>query len=114
MFTACHPVVTSAEAPIDSGNTEIQNRARTSPYYKSSTHKNAAYIDPQTADRSIGGLQEFDASPDVFVCITHDNGLPAVLPLINNQKDAEINDWKEKKYKEMAMWRFLNELPQHH
>lgn len=60
---------------------------------------------------SIDGLKEFDASPDVFVCLAHDPSLFEVLPLLNASPKNKINDWKAKGYKEQTRWRFLNELP---
>jgi hypothetical protein len=68
-------------------------------------------VNPDIADESIGSLKEFDASPNVFVCLAHDPGLFEVLPLFNTNAWNYVNDWKEKGYKEMTRWRFLNELP---
>lgn len=56
-------------------------------------------------------MKEFDASPDVFVCLAHDPGLFKVLPLFNQDQQNRINDWREKGYKDATQWRFLNELP---
>ena len=68
-------------------------------------------MDPDTADKSIDSMKEFDACPDIFVCLAHDPGLFEVLQLFNQNRDSDINDWKEKGYKEFTRWRFLNELP---
>ncbi|KAE9368315.1 Metallo-hydrolase/oxidoreductase [Stipitochalara longipes BDJ] len=84
---------------------------RISPYYTASKAAGSAYVDPEMANKSIQGLKEFDASDEVLVCLAHDPGLFEVLPLLNDGPKNEINRWKEKGYKEMLRWRFLNELP---
>ena len=61
--------------------------------------------------KSIKGMEAFDASPDVLVCIAHDPTLTKVLPFLNGQSDRDINDWKAKGYKEKLLWGWLNELP---
>jgi hypothetical protein len=38
-------------------------------------------LDPDIANESIGGLKEFDANLDAFVCLAHDPSLFEVLPL---------------------------------
>lgn len=100
MFHDCHPA-----SSID--------EKRTTPWYSASKAPLSAYVDPATADQSIAALREFDACEDVFVCLAHDPGLFEVLPLLNTDKEANVNDWKEKLYKERTKWRFLNELPRH-
>lgn len=67
-------------------------------------------MDPKVANESIKGLEEFDADPDVFICLAHDTGLLGILLFLNNSME-EIGDWKIKGYKEKTKWRFLNELP---
>ena len=96
IFGDCHPSPESA---------------RTNPYYTASRAPGSAYVDPETADRSIQELIEFDAGEDVLVCLAHDPGLFEVLPLFNANPESNINDWQEKGYKEKTRWRFLNELP---
>ena len=56
-------------------------------------------------------MREFDASEDVLVCIAHDPSLLKVLPLLNVEPEKDLNDWKEKGYKEKTKWGWLNELP---
>lgn len=56
-------------------------------------------------------MQDFDASPDVLVCIAHDPTLLKVLPMLNDQPDKDLNDWKIKGYKDQLEWAWLNELP---
>lgn len=61
--------------------------------------------------QSIKGLQQFDADPDVLVCIAHDPTLLKVLPMLNDQPDRDLNDWKANGYKERLLWGWLNDLP---
>ncbi|EOD43196.1 Beta-lactamase-like protein [Neofusicoccum parvum] len=93
MFTACHP---------------DQENARTKPYYTVTFEEGSWYIDPPTAQQSIDRLQVFDADPNVFVCIAHDEGLMDVVDWFPNGK---ITDWKKKGWKEQSQWGFLNTLP---
>jgi glyoxylase-like metal-dependent hydrolase (beta-lactamase superfamily II) len=97
IFGTCHP-----------GEREEK---RTSPYYTASRAPGSAYIDPDVANESIQGLKEFDACENVLICLAHDPGLFEVLPLLNDGRENDINGWKEKGYKEILRWRFLNELP---
>jgi hypothetical protein len=98
MFGDCHPSHSTTEK-------------RTKAYYKASRAPGSAYLNPNLADESISSMKEFDASPNVFVCLAHDPGLFDVLPLFNQNSGYIINDWREKGYKEATRWRFLNELP---
>lgn len=98
MFTSFHPVASTEE------------EARVTPYYTASETAGSAYKDPKAANESIKGLAEFDAHPNVFVCLAHDTGLLGILPLLNDGEE-DIGDWKSKGYKEATTWRFLNELP---
>ncbi|KAL3473164.1 beta-lactamase-like protein [Aspergillus californicus] len=98
IFSTCHPT---------------PKNARTQPYYTASTAPKSVYIDPATANNSVHWLMEFDASPDVFICLAHDPSLFEVLPLLNADSGAHIGDWKDKGYKEATRWKFLNELPRH-
>lgn len=56
-------------------------------------------------------MMEYDAHPDIFVCISHDRALIDELPLFNDSPDSDINDWKEAGYKKRTFWRFLGYLP---
>ncbi|KAL3463702.1 metallo-beta-lactamase superfamily protein [Aspergillus heterothallicus] len=99
IFHACHP------APGGS------DEKRTRPYYTASCTPKSVYISPETANQSVRGLMELDASPNVFICLAHDPSLFEVLPLLNGDPKADIGDWKERGYKETTKWKFLNELP---
>ena len=83
----------------------------TKPWYTASKAEGSAYVDPDTANRSITSLQAFDADPNVLVCLAHDPGLFEILPLLNYDSTCSLNDWEIKGYKNMSRWRFLNELP---
>jgi len=100
MFISCHPAAKTEE------------EARATPYCKASDSKGSAFTSPKVANESIKWLEEFDAHPDVLICLAHDTGLLGILPLLNEGKE-EIGDWKTKGYKEATKWRFLNELPRH-
>lgn len=56
-------------------------------------------------------MQNFDASPDVLVCIAHDPTLLKILPVLNDQPDQDLNDWKANGFKEQLLWGWLNDLP---
>ncbi|KAF9889835.1 hypothetical protein FE257_006925 [Aspergillus nanangensis] len=98
LFMGCHP------AP------SLQEK-RTQPYYTASTAEKSVYVNPEISNHSVRGLMEFDAHPDVFICLAHDPSLFDVLPIFNQNPTAHINNWKEQGYKETTKWRFLNELP---
>ncbi|KAL4956601.1 Metallo-hydrolase/oxidoreductase [Aspergillus filifer] len=98
IFGACHP-------------SHGEEEKRTTPYYTASVAPKSVYIDPATANQSVRGLMEFDAAPEVFICLAHDPSLFEVLPMINEEPRADICDWMEKRYKEATKWTFLNELP---
>lgn len=98
VFCESHPATTDAEK-------------RTTPWYSASKAPGSAYVDPDTANQSIKSLQDFDASPQVFICLAHDPGLFDILPLLNQDSNSSVNDWQEAGYKDAARWRFLNELP---
>ena len=56
----------------------------------------------------MNALMEFDADENVMVCIAHDGGL---LEVLDWYPDGNINQWKEKGWKERTKWGFVNELP---
>jgi glyoxylase-like metal-dependent hydrolase (beta-lactamase superfamily II) len=94
LFTACHP-----NGP---------DRAQTTPYYRPSGSSASWYEDPVEAQRSIHGMQGFDASDNVFVAIAHDPCLAEVCTVFPHGK---LNDWKRNDWKTRVHWGFLNELP---
>jgi len=96
-FTACHPL-----------KNEGEEKAQTTPYYQVTTAEGSWYIDPPMAQDSINKLEDFDADPNVFVCIAHDEGLNDVVDWFPN---GTLNDWKKRGWKEKSLWGFLNTLP---
>jgi hypothetical protein len=98
IFTSLHPTAAT------------ETEARTTPYYKAPGGPGTVFTDATAANSSIKGLEEFDASEDVLVCLTHDTSLLGVLPLLNDD-EGEVGDWKKKGWKAATNWRFLNELP---
>ncbi|KAF2097140.1 hypothetical protein NA57DRAFT_66817 [Rhizodiscina lignyota] len=93
IFTAAHP---------------NKGKERTSPYYEVSDAAESWYVEPPAAQRSINALQEFDASPNVMVCIAHDEALPKVVDFFPN---GTLNDWQKKGWKPNGRWGFLNAIP---
>ncbi|KAL0573959.1 hypothetical protein V5O48_008000 [Marasmius crinis-equi] len=67
--------------------------------------KPTAHIDPVKAKESIRTLSLLDSHPDVFVAIAHDLTLVEVVDLF----PGKLDDWKEKGWKEKALWAFLKE-----
>ena len=57
---------------------------------------------------SIRSLIEFDADPNILVIIAHDTAPYEMMPFFPKHN---INDWKEKGWKESMHWHFLNEMP---
>jgi glyoxylase-like metal-dependent hydrolase (beta-lactamase superfamily II) len=94
LFTTCHP-------------SNDSTAARTSPFYRVSSHSNSWYDFPQEAQKSVDGLKALDADENVFVAIAHDPGLREV----GNFPDSTLNGWKEKGWGKKLHWNFLNELP---
>lgn len=73
-----------------------------------STGPASFYVDPPTAEESITALKEFDADPNILLLIAHDVAPLLALPFFPT---ANLNDWKQKGYKEEMHWAFVNELP---
>ncbi|KAF7547021.1 hypothetical protein G7046_g9138 [Stylonectria norvegica] len=99
LFMQLHPAFPDAE------------KAKTTPFFQLAAGELSTFLDMKSATQSVSGMREFEESPDVLVCISHDMVLLDILPLLNNQPDADINDWKARGYKESARWFWLNELP---
>jgi hypothetical protein len=62
--------------------------------------------DHDEALRSIGKLEEFDASEDVLMCIAHDGTLLGNVDFY----PKTIIDWKEKGFKELVQWKFVSDF----
>lgn len=100
LFTDQHPIVPASST-----------EAKTTPFYKVSSHATSVNTDPATAQQSVNKLRAFDASPSVLVCLAHDPELLRFLPTFNETPSADINGWKEDDVKEKTRWGWLNELP---
>ncbi|RKK10095.1 hypothetical protein BFJ65_g15395 [Fusarium oxysporum f. sp. cepae] len=98
VFTQHHPKATGMDARIE-------------PFYDVSRAPGSAYSFPDLAQRSINSLQDLDAQPNIFICLAHDEVLFQVLPLFNDDKMEDINDWQKRGLKEYCRWGFLNDLP---
>lgn len=85
--------------------------ARIEPFYDVSRAPGSAYGFPDLAQKSINSLQDLDAQPNIFICLAHDEVLFQVLPLFNDDKMEDINDWQKRGLKEYCRWGFLNDLP---
>ncbi|KAF2843304.1 Metallo-hydrolase/oxidoreductase [Patellaria atrata CBS 101060] len=62
--------------------------------------------DIEQATWTVRGCEEFDANDDVLVAMAHDQSLLGILGFF----PQTLNAWKEKKYKEIARWRFLRDF----
>lgn len=100
LFTRHHPLVEPGS-----------EAAKSSSFFEVTSVKPSSYHDREPAMNSIRAMQEFDASPDILVCIAHDPTLFKVLPLLNDSIDDDLNEWKERGFKERLQWGWLNELP---
>ncbi|KAK1233379.1 hypothetical protein PQX77_003491 [Marasmius sp. AFHP31] len=65
----------------------------------------SGYIDREQSIESQRALGLLDAHRDIFVVVAHDTTLMGVLTLF----PETLDDWKEKKWKENAIWTFLEE-----
>ncbi|KAH9173064.1 hypothetical protein EDB89DRAFT_1885486 [Lactarius sanguifluus] len=78
---------------------------RTTPFYEVAAY----HIDDPVARRpTLDAIKAFDASPDVFVILSHDASLLDVLEFFPK---ADLVGWeKEPSRKDMGRWRFLNDF----
>lgn len=86
-------------------------KSRSTPFFSLTEDQSRIFTDIEAAANSIEAMRQFEESPDVLVCIAHDIALVDVLPLLNKDPDADINDWQARGYKEKAQWTWLNDLP---
>lgn len=80
----------------------------TTPFFEISVlegGKGAAH-DVDEATETVRKLEEFDASPDVFVAIAHDDTLLDVVDFFPKSANA----WKEKGWAPDTRWRFLKDF----
>lgn len=102
-FTVHHPLSKS-----EGGD---EKRPRSHPFYDASRDPAGAYDFGDIAQQSIDMVKVLDANENIFICLAHDGALVKTLPLYNNSSTSDINDWKDRGYKENTRWEFLNELP---
>lgn len=102
LFTDNHPMVLEKEHVDD---------ARTTPFYRVSSHPTSAYVKPKVAQNSVNELAHFDACPDCFVCIAHDATLLWHVPTLNDEPESDLKAWKRDGLKEKCHWGWLTELP---
>lgn len=78
-------------------------KSATEPFIKANPPVNE---NPEQAQHSLSAMQEFDASPDVLVCIAHDAGL---LGNVDFYPDR-LNGWKAKGVKDAVHWNFCGDF----
>ena len=83
------------------------DKSSSSPFYEINQQVGGWYVDPRTAQNSANNLQNFDADENVLVLLAHDTALEDVAEQF---PEANLNDWKERGWKEKFAWEFLNEL----
>jgi hypothetical protein len=104
------PCPCSLFIPLHQSYPDTKN-AQITPFMSLSQHELTTFADFDAATNSVNAMREFEDSPDVLICISHDMVLVDILPLLNKSPEADINDWKAQGYKEQARWFWLNELP---
>jgi hypothetical protein len=63
------------------------------------------YADPVRAKVSLDKIATLDADPYFLVLIAHDQSVAGGIPYF----PASLNGWKEGKWKEGLVWRFVEE-----
>lgn len=63
-------------------------------------------LDLQQARDTVKKVQQFDASPDIFVMAAHDASLHGVVDLFPH----DGSQWQKKGWKEKGHWRFLHDF----
>jgi hypothetical protein len=109
-FTSSHPVPDKSQnvCQVHSSSHLMVLTGVQTPFFKLSTHASSFYHDPPLAQKSAKGLEEFDADPNVLMCIAHD---PTCLSVFEFFPDGTMNDWQKKGWKEKLHWSFLSEMP---
>ncbi|CUA69259.1 hypothetical protein RSOLAG22IIIB_08383 [Rhizoctonia solani] len=73
----------------------------TEPFYRVSNE--GASSDPPEAQKSLNKLIDFDCYDNIFTIIAHDATLLDIVDFF----PKTLNDWKEKKYREKGLWKFV-------
>ncbi|KAJ7717785.1 beta-lactamase-like protein [Mycena metata] len=100
-------VALTAIAPASNDTTDAKPfdlAARTSPLLD--VAEGGYYEDAPTSRASIALISAFDANPDVLVVLAHDESL---LEIVGPAFPAKLDGWKERGWKERAVWAFLEE-----
>lgn len=105
LFTDHHPALSSG-----CDKDRIRLDPKRTPFYAISNDPTSAYTDPIIAQQSASKLIRLDASPNVLVCLAHDETMLHSLPTLNNNPADDLNNWKERGYKEKIHWGWLNDL----
>ncbi|KAM3549752.1 hypothetical protein MY1884_008587 [Beauveria asiatica] len=104
-FTAFHPKAGTSD------HAKPLSEARSQPFYDVTRDPQGIYELADVAQDSVDKVKALDAQDNVLICLAHDGALVDILPLYNKDASADINDWKDRGYKEKTRWGFLNELP---
>ncbi|KAJ7275056.1 hypothetical protein C8J57DRAFT_1714764 [Mycena rebaudengoi] len=104
LAAARHSISTEHFSP-ENPSSGFDLAARTTPLLDVSDTANSAYADPPLSRVTISKLSDFDANPDVFVVLAHDMSLVSVIDLF----PAQLNEWKEKGWKQKGTWAFVDE-----
>ena len=62
--------------------------------------------DSSQMKQTIDVATAFDADPNILVLVSHDNSLLSDIPLF----PANLDDWKQKGWKERLRWKFLSDF----
>ncbi|KEF56962.1 uncharacterized protein A1O9_07152 [Exophiala aquamarina CBS 119918] len=81
-------------------------KSATEPFLKPNPRVNEI---PEKAMHSLSAMQEFDASPDVLVCIAHDGGLLGNVDFYPER----LNGWRKKGVKNKVHWNFCGDFDVH-
>lgn len=62
------------------------------------------------AHKTAGHLQELDCLENVFVIIAHDSAVRDNVPHFPEDKEENLNDWRERGWAKRVKWNFLKDL----
>ncbi|KAJ7275095.1 beta-lactamase-like protein [Mycena rebaudengoi] len=104
LAAARHSISTEQFSPENSSS-GFDLAARTTPLLDIADVKHSVHDDPPLSRVTISKISDFDANPDVFVLLAHDMSLVSVIDLF----PAQLNEWKEKGWKQKGTWAFVDE-----
>ena len=81
---------------------------RAEKFYSVKVNENGTSVadDPQQAEKSVSGLQEFDSRHNVFIVCAHDRSLIGTIDIFPNY----ANHWRDRNWKELSRWKFLRDF----